>query len=53
MIKIVLFIGNAKEILHYALFEVPKVIKYFQNFPEKLLRHSLFINSEKNNRSPG
>ena len=27
--KIVLFIRNAKEISHYALFEVLKVIKYF------------------------
>ena len=29
MIKIVLFIRNTKKILHYALFEVQKVIKYF------------------------
>ena len=34
MIKMVLFIRNAKEISHYALFEVLKVIKYFRNFPE-------------------
>ena len=34
MIKIVLFIRNDKEISHNALFEVLKVIKYFQNFPE-------------------
>ena len=34
MKKIVLFIRNAKEIPHYALFELLKVIKYFQNFPE-------------------
>ena len=29
MIKVVLFIRNTKEISHYALFEVLKVIKYF------------------------